>query len=53
MINAISAVPSQASVAGRPALFNANTTAPSSLIMPMIGISGSARYTDRRKSTTY
>jgi hypothetical protein len=53
MITAISAIPNQASVAGRPALFNANTAAPTALMLPMIGISGSARHTDRRKSTTY
>lgn len=37
MITAISAVPSEASVAGRAAQFTANTTAPSALIMPITG----------------
>jgi hypothetical protein len=44
MINAISAKPIQARTAARPVLSDANTTAPSALRMPMIGISGSARY---------
>ena len=53
MITAISATPIQANAAARPSLLSANTTAPRALMLPMIGMSRSMRYTDRRKSMAY